>query len=97
MGEQLADAEDPLQIKLRESLDNQILGSSSRQNKHKKVRYHKDTGHKQEAADRSGIVKEDIAIPTPAPRHISRGEHILAAIMSGGERQMRGLTGKSLV
>lgn len=98
LAEQLADAEDPLQIKLRESLDDQIFrGSSSRRTKHKKVRYHSDVEHREEKGEHPGIVKEDIEIPEPAPRHISRVEHLLAAIMSGGERQMRGLTGKSLV
>lgn len=97
LAEQLADAEDPLQIKLRESLDNQIFGGSSRRNKHKKVRYDSEVEHREEKSRHSGIVKEDIEIPSPAPRQISRTEHILAAIMSGGERQMRGLTGKPLV
>lgn len=44
-----------------------------------------------------GLAKEEIEIPSPAPRYITRAEHILAAIMSGGERQMHGLTGKPLV
>lgn len=96
LAEQLADAEDPLQIKLRESLDDQIFRGSSRRSKHKKLRYHSDVEHREEKGH-PGIVKEDIEIPEPPLRQISRVEHLLAAIMSGGERQMRGLTGKSLV
>jgi hypothetical protein len=93
----LANAEDPLQIKLRESLDEQIFGTSSRRHKQKKVRYHGDVDHRGEKAHHPGIVKEDIEVPVPPPRHIGRAEHILAAIMSGGERQLHGLTGKALV
>jgi hypothetical protein len=93
----LAD-EDPLRSKLRESLDEEVFGSSSRRTRQKKVRYQKDDDeHREEKLYQTGIVKEDIEIPSPPPRHIGRGEHILAAIMSGGERQMHGLTGKPLV
>lgn len=45
----------------------------------------------------AGIDLEDIIIPSPAPRIISRTEHFIAATMSGGERQMWGLNGKPLV
>lgn len=99
LAEQLADAEDPLHIELRASLDEEVFGGSSRRTKrhNKKVRY-QDVS---EAAGRKeyhpGLVKEEIEIPTPAPRYITRAEHIIAAAMSGGERQMHGLTGKPLV
>ena len=96
LAEQLADTEDPLQIKIRDPLDDQISRGSAHGSKQKKVRYHKDIEHREEKSH-SGVVKEDIEIPEPEPRHISRVEHLLAAIMSGGERQMRGLTGKPLV
>ncbi|POS85756.1 MFS general substrate transporter [Erysiphe pulchra] len=45
----------------------------------------------------ASIKIEDIKIPSPVPRIISRTEHFIAAIMSGGERQMWGLNGKPLV
>jgi hypothetical protein len=93
----LADAEDPLQIKLRASLDDQVFGGSSRRPKHKKVHYPDDLDSDEEKHDHPGLVKEEIEIPNPVQRRISRAEHWIAAIMSGGERQMHGLTGKPLV
>jgi hypothetical protein len=97
IAEQLGE-EDPLAIRIRKSLDDQVFGGSSRRSqRRKKVRYldeFESRGHKQYQA---GFAKEDIEIPKAAPRYITRVEHILAAIMSGGERQMHGLTGKSLV
>ena len=98
LAEQLGEAEDPLQIKLQETLDDQGLGSSSRRPiRQKKVRYQDDTEDYESKTYQPGIVKEDIEIPRPAPRYITRVEHIIAAAMSGGERQMHGLTGKALV
>ncbi|RDL38266.1 Uncharacterized protein BP5553_02606 [Venustampulla echinocandica] len=98
LAEQLADEEDPLQIKLRESLDEEVFGRASRRPlRHKKVRYQEAFDSSEEKGVQSGIVKEEIHIPSPGPRYISRAEHIIAAIMSGGERQMHGLTGKPLV
>ncbi|KAH7370752.1 hypothetical protein BKA65DRAFT_522361 [Rhexocercosporidium sp. MPI-PUGE-AT-0058] len=98
LAEQLADAEDPLQIKLRASLDEEVFGGSSkRASRHKKVRYHDDHDNFEPKEYHPGLVKEEIEVPNPGPRYITRTEHILAAIMSGGERQMHGLTGKPLV
>ncbi|PBP23914.1 hexose transporter [Diplocarpon rosae] len=98
LAEQLGDAEDPLRIKIRASLDEQVFGDSPRRARnHKKVRYQDDPERVELKTYHPGLVKEDIEIPRPGPRYISRAEHILAAIMSGGERQMRGLTGKPLV
>ncbi len=98
LAEQLADAEDPLRIKLRASLDEEVFGETSRQptRHHKKVRYH-DSENSEPKEYHPGLVKEEIEIPTPAPRYITRAEHIIAAAMSGGERQMHGLTGRPLV
>lgn len=97
LAEQL-DAEDPLHDKIRASLEEEVFGGSSRRStRHKKVRYHEDTEDNEEKQFHTGLVKEEIEIPKPGPRYISRAEHILAAIMSGGERQMHGLTGKALV
>ncbi|RMZ75121.1 hypothetical protein DV737_g5440, partial [Chaetothyriales sp. CBS 132003] len=48
----------------------------------------------------SGVSKEAIAIPTPAPRFITRAEKILAIIMSPGDVQTargKGLVGKPLL
>jgi hypothetical protein len=93
----LAD-EDPLNIRIRASLDEQVFGSSSRRlARHKKVHYTEGIDESQEKRHRSGVVKEEIEIPIPGLRRISKAEHWIAAIMSGGERQMHGLTGKPLV
>jgi len=90
--------EDPLTIKLRASLDEQVFrGSARRGSRSKRVRYQDDFETREQKDDHPGLVKEEIEIPDPAPRYITRAEHILAAIMSGGERQMHGLTGKPLV
>jgi hypothetical protein len=93
----LAD-EDPLQIKLRASLDEQIFGGASRRaSRPKRVRYLDAFEGRTQKEHHPGLVKEEIEIPRPAPRNIGKVEHLLAAIMSGGERQMHGLTGKPLV
>lgn len=93
------DAEDPLHSRLRASLEEEVFGSSRRAARHKKVRYQEPAEDEEEEKEyhRGLVNKEDISIPTPAPRYISRAEHLLAIIMSGGERQMHGLTGKPLV
>jgi hypothetical protein len=102
LAEQLGE-EDPLQIKLRDSLDDQVFGSKARRGSRvKRVRYsehHENQGEddEDERTYAGGINKEDIRIPSPGPRKISRVEKALASIMSGGERQMHGLTGKPLV
>lgn len=60
-------------------------------------REHQSEDDDDERAYSGGIAKEEIRIPNPGPRKISRVEQVLASIMSGGERQMHGLTGKPLV
>ncbi|TAQ84912.1 hypothetical protein B7494_g6760 [Chlorociboria aeruginascens] len=97
LAEQFADAEDPFQITLRPSLDEQGFGVTSKRSRPKRVRYQDQLEHPEHKGFHCGLVKEDIEIPNPAPRNISRAEHTIAAIMSGGERQMHGLTGKPLV
>lgn len=97
LGDQFADEEDPLSLRLQETLEEGSLGRSSAR-RHKKVHYRK--GHEvfgEELKDHAGFAREDIEIPNPRPRSITRFEHILAAIMSGGERQLNGLTGRPLV
>lgn len=92
----MADAEDPLQINLRASVEEDAFGASAgRRNRRKRVRYNDQQSFVEKG--HAGIVKEDIEIPSPRPRRISTAEHILAAIMAGGERQMHGLTGRPLV
>jgi hypothetical protein len=93
----LAEAEDPLRIRLQGDGEALFGGNSSkRRTPQKRVRYHEDFELDDKTAH-AGLVKEDIEIPNPPPRHISSAEHTLAAIMSGGERQMHGLTGRPLV
>lgn len=98
LAEQLADAEDPLHDKLRSSLEEGIFaGSSRRHSRPKKVRYQSKSPNAERKSYHPGLVKEEIQIPNPGPRYITRAENIIAIIMSGGERQMHGLTGKALV
>jgi hypothetical protein len=99
LAEQLAD-EDPLHSRIEASLESQGLVAASRsrgQSRSKKVRYREHSESRGEKSYQPGLVKEDIEIPEPAQRKVSRAEHIIASIMSGGERQMHGLTGKPLV
>ncbi|KAI9807530.1 MAG: hypothetical protein M1825_005470 [Sarcosagium campestre] len=99
LAEQLAEEEDPLQIKLRHSLDDPGLGSTSRSRRHRRqVRYQQDGSHEHKDVH-AGLAKEDIEIPNPRPRPISKAEKLLAAVMSGGgsHGQMHGLTGKPLL
>ena len=96
LAEQLGE-EDPLSIRLQETLDSQGLGRPSRRGSRPKRVHYQEDYETEPKSYHPGLVKEDIEIPEPGPRYISRAEHILAAIMSGGERQMHGLTGKPLV
>jgi hypothetical protein len=93
----LAEIEDPLKIRLRESLDREVFGGSSRRHRRpKRAKYQDDSFHNEIKDDHAGLVKEDIEIPNPGAREISRAENIIAS-MAGGERQMHGLTGRPLV
>ena len=56
-----------------------------------------DYDDKHNRVRKTGFAIEDIPIPNPGPRHISAWEHSLAKMMNGGERQMHGLTGRSLI
>ncbi|KAI9853191.1 MAG: hypothetical protein M1838_000047 [Thelocarpon superellum] len=99
LAEQLANEEDPLQIKFRESLDEAVFGvaARSRGRAPKRVRY-QSSDSAERKHPQAGIDKEDIEIPAGKPRTISTAEKILAAIMSGGRGgQMHGLTGKPLL
>ena len=99
LAEQLAEEEDPLRIKLRESLDADALAPSAtrRDRRSKRVRYQDDDGAEFKGTH-AGLDKKDIEIPTPRPRPVPRSQKILAAIMMGGRgSQMHGLTGKPLL
>ncbi|MCJ1374905.1 hypothetical protein MMC20_006138 [Loxospora ochrophaea] len=96
LAEQLADEEDPLQIRLRDSLDASEARPLAHQSR--RVRY-ADQDHLHRKTTNPGVDKEAIAIPEPAPRHITRAEKAIATIMTGNrqESQKRGLTGKPLL
>ncbi|KAF2264258.1 MFS monosaccharide transporter-like protein [Lojkania enalia] len=94
--DQLADAEDPLRIRLRESLEG--VPSPKHRRQQKRVRYQSQDDIREKP--RSGSIrKEDIEIPDPGPRTISKGEKILAAIMAprDGPSRIHGLHGKKLI
>lgn len=56
-----------------------------------------DYDDKSSRTRKTGFAIEDIPIPDPGPRRIPAWEHTLAKMMSGGEHQMHGLTGRSLI
>ena len=94
LAEQIAE-EDPLQIRLRNSLDRELLGRKGRRKHNHRVHYPPDL-----ETEGSALVKEKIRVPNPPPRRISRLERILAITMSPGNRQnaqMHGLVGKPLL
>ncbi|KAJ5710712.1 hypothetical protein N7488_004868, partial [Penicillium malachiteum] len=85
--------EDPLQTHLP-ALDRTSLIHNGPRNPSKRVHYPEvlDTDHL--------ALKEQIRIPSPPPRRISRVERLLATIMSPGDRQnaqVHGLVGKPLL
>lgn len=98
LAEQLADEEDPLQIKLRESYDEgarRRSGQRQRGRRHKEVHY-APQDHLHRKSTNPGVDKEAIEIPEPAPRTIGRTEKVLATIMTG-KVGSHGLTGKPLL
>ena len=101
LAEQLADEEDPLRIKLRDSVDDQVFaasGSRPRPRQPKRVRYLNQT-HLERKTTNPGVEKEAIEIPQPVARYISRAEKLIAIIMTQDRErsQMHGLTGKPLL
>ena len=88
-----------MRARLRESID---ANSPKRRGRHpqKKVRYQLDQGN-EKYHGHSGPVKrkEDIRIPSPPPRQISRAEQVIAFIMSPTDAPSRihGLHGKKLM
>ncbi|KAI4104177.1 MAG: hypothetical protein L6R37_003438 [Teloschistes peruensis] len=101
LAEQVADDEDPLRLKLRESLDGETLGGSwsKPNNKSSKHVHYLPQDHLDRKRTNPGIDKEAIQIPEPPPRTISRTEYILAVIMTGNRSRSlsHGLTGKPLL
>ncbi|KAL8844097.1 MAG: hypothetical protein Q9176_001503 [Flavoplaca citrina] len=101
LAEQLADEEDPLQIRLHQSFDAELLSrpaSKPRAVTPKHVHYSpRDPSEHRKL--KPGIDKEAIQIPEPPPRQIGRVEYGLAIIMTGNrsKSQSHGLTGKPLL
>ncbi|KAI0972907.1 sugar transporter-domain-containing protein [Xylaria arbuscula] len=101
LAEQLADEEDPLRKSLVDTSlhDDLISGVLKRHPKHhKRVQFKRsvDEHSYEHSRSNSGLVdKEAIQIPDIPPRHISRGERCIAAIMPG--TGVHGFTGKALV
>lgn len=101
LAEQLADEEDPLQIKLRGSFDGELLTGPALKGRAvtpKHVHY-LPQDHLERKRTNPGIDKEAIQIPEPPPRQIGRTEYCLAIIMTGNrsKSQSHGLTGKPLL
>jgi hypothetical protein len=94
--DQLADQEDPLRIRLRESVDGY---PSKTRRQPKRVRYQSQDGTAEKSAGSRKLRKEDIDIPDPGPRSISKAERILASIMApnDGPSRIHGLHGKKLM
>ena len=98
LAEQLADEEDPLQIKLRESNDEgarRRSGQGQRGRRHKEVHY-APQDHLRRKDTNPGVDKEAIEIPEPPSRTISRLEKVLTIIMTG-KGGSHGLTGRPLL
>lgn len=103
LAEQLADEEDPLHIKLRDSSEEGGPGGSysagpGRGRQPKRVR-HIQQDHPERKTTNPGLDKEAIQIPEPAQRKIGRVEQIIAIAMTGNRHssQTHGLTGKPLL
>jgi hypothetical protein len=101
LAEQLADEEDPLRKTLADTSlnDDLIAGVLKRHPKHNKrvqFRHSVDEHSVSRSISNLGLIdKEAIQIPNVPPRHISRGERIIAAIMPG--TGLHGFTGKALM
>lgn len=101
LAEQLANEEDPLHIKLRESFDGEVLRDSGTRPPSKAGRHvhYLPQDHLERKQTNPGIDKEAIQIPEPAPRQIGRIEYFLAIIMTRNRSRSasHGLTGKPLL
>lgn len=109
LAEQLAEEEDPLQIQLQplssEGKGLKDQGGKSRKRVHYEKQADGDQDGEKEAilaaeSTRPGFVKEDIVVPQPPPRRISRFEAFLAYIMAprqADKARSRGFVGKPLL
>ena len=101
LAEQLANEEDPLRIRLRESSDDPGLGRSNSNPLHRRLKHvhYLQNTHPELKATNPGLNKEAIEIPNPPARKIGRTEKALAVIMTGDRQrsQMHGLTGRPLL
>ncbi|KAK3114591.1 Ribulose bisphosphate carboxylase large chain [Teratosphaeriaceae sp. CCFEE 6253] len=101
--DQLAEAEDPLAIRLRQSgEEHRSPHKRGRSKQKKRVRYASvDGANEKPRGGRPGIVrrKEDIAIPDPPRKPVNWGQKALAAVIMPGDShsRMHGLHGKKLV
>jgi hypothetical protein len=98
--DQLADEEDPLRIRLRESLEENLGGpTKQRSRRQKRVRYRSSEDAREKSRQAGALRKEDIPIPDPGPRKLSTGDKILAFIMApnDGPSRIHGLHGKKLM
>ena len=100
IAEQLANEEDPLRIELDPlNSEGRRLNGHSHGGGRKKVTFqHQDHLHRKDRPP--GVVKEEIPVPEPPPRPISKGEKVLAIIMAPNDLQAaksRGLVGKPLL
>ncbi|KAI8955889.1 sugar transporter-domain-containing protein [Xylaria longipes] len=101
LAEQLADEEDPLRKSLADTSlkDDLVSGVLKRHPKHSKRVQFKRSVDEHSYHSRSNSVglidKEAIRIPDIPPRHISRGERCISAIMPG--TGVNGFTGKALI
>lgn len=93
--DQLADQEDPLRIRLRDSLEDGRPPRPRRQQK--RTRFQSQDGLNEKGS--APLRLEDIEIPDPGPRTISKAEKILVAIMASndGPSRIHGLHGKKLM
>ncbi|MCJ1477329.1 hypothetical protein MMC13_006000 [Lambiella insularis] len=101
LAEQLAAEADPLQGRLRTSIEAEASSgphSGQRPRRSREVHYVQQD-HLERKRANPGIDKEAIQIPQPKPRYISRIEKIVAVVMTGNMQssQMHGLTGKPLL
>ncbi|KAL9080195.1 MAG: hypothetical protein Q9157_000977 [Trypethelium eluteriae] len=104
--DQLGDQEDPLQQKLRQSFEERRYGGSGghqrRRSGHaRRARFQESEEFAEKTPPpQSGVIKkEDIEVPNPPRKPISRGEKLVAAIMApnDGPSRMHGLHGKKLI
>ncbi|KAF2129122.1 hypothetical protein P153DRAFT_431911 [Dothidotthia symphoricarpi CBS 119687] len=93
--DQLADREDLLRIRVRDSLEESRPKQRRQHQKH--ARFQSQDSFREKGSRR--LQKEDIEIPDPGPRTISQAEKLLVAIMApnDGPSRIHGLHGKKLI